>query len=932
MFRRAVIAGLLATAATAAHASDTPLYQPAPAWVTPAPPVDPAKLGPDAPIFLVMDSQQRIEDGELWSYTDTVTRAASSQALSQLGTISLPWQPDNGDLLIHRVEILRGGEHIDLLAGKQPFTVIRREQQLEQLQLDGMLTATMPVEGLRVGDLLHVTYSVREKDPALGGNVQTYAALLSEPFRIRYARDRLIWPDDTDLHWKAYAEGVKPELKDANGYHSLTVTMPLAKQPEIPDDAPVRFKNLNILEATTFDSWAEISKVMAPLYATDGLIAPGSPLAAEVARIEKESSDPLVRAASALALTQDKIRYLYKGMSNGNYVPQKPADTWTLRYGDCKAKTLLLLALLHAMDIEAEPVLASSTLGDLVPSRLPTAGAFDHVLVRATIGGQSLFLDGTTTGTQLADIHDVPAFRHVLPIRAGGADLLDVPLRASARPEVATTLELDQRAGLGFPAPYKASVTLRGPVAQLMRAGAAQASKDDLEKMAQSMAGDVVGTSIVVTHDLSFDGEAGTATVRFTGIAYPDWSREEQRYKITLDKSVSQISFDPDRARPAWRDIPASTGAPGHAASRTRILLPQHGTGFTLLGDQALDTEIAGTRIDRSTTLADGVITIDEDVVSTGAEIAPADIAATRKAVARAQTHLLRVEAPADYPEPWRQVAIAKKAGALAPILAAYTANIEANPDEQGPYSLRAWFRESTYDREGAIADLGNALALSADAGTYLWRARLYDALGKTDEAIADVKAAQAIDPSSAPALAQLANLEADRGHSEAALALVQERIDAGGKDKPAFLSMKAELLAKAGKKDAALSTIDAAVAANPGNPELLNSRCWIKGTLGVALDTALKDCTKSIELADSPAAALDSRAMVYFRMDRMEDALADLNAALDVAPGQEASMFLRGVIRKRQGDAADAAADLSAARLLRPQIDRDYARYGIKP
>ncbi|MFZ8278353.1 transglutaminase domain-containing protein, partial [Staphylococcus aureus] len=83
-------------------------------------------------------------------------------------------------------------------------------------------------------------------------------------------------------------------------------------------------------------------------------------------------------------LVQDEIRYLFEGMNGGNYVPQKPADTWTRRYGDCKAKTLLLLALLRAMDIEAEPVAASMNLSGLVAQRLPSAGAFDHVLVRAT--------------------------------------------------------------------------------------------------------------------------------------------------------------------------------------------------------------------------------------------------------------------------------------------------------------------------------------------------------------------------------------------------------------------------------------------------------------------------------------------------------------------------------------------------------------------
>ncbi len=145
------------------------------------------------------------------------------------------------------------------------------------------------------------------------------------------------------------------------------------------------------------------------------------------------------------------------------------------------------------------------------------------------------------------------------------------------------------------------------------------------------------------------------------------------------------------------------------------------------------------------------------------------------------------------------------------------------------------------------------------------------------------------------------------------------------------MIALKADVLARVGDKDAALTAIDQAIAASPSNPGLLNSRCWIKGTLNIALDSALKDCTRSIELSDSTTAALDSRAMVFYRLDRIDDALADLTAALDVAPDQAASLYLRGVILGKQGK-PEAKNDLIAARTISPRIDDDYKRYGIVP
>jgi tetratricopeptide (TPR) repeat protein len=671
---------------------------------------------------------------------------------------------------------------------------------------------------------------------------------------------------------------------------------------------------------------------MAPLYVTDGLIAPGSPLAAEVAKITTAESDPLKRAALALQLVQDKVRYLFKGMDSGNYVPQTPAQTWTLRYGDCKAKTLLLLSILHAMGIEAEPVLASSQLGDLLQDRLPSPGAFDHVFVRATIGGETLWLDGTSGGARLADIRDTPPFHQVLPVRAAGAGLMPIEMRVSARPELAADLELDETAGINFPTPFRLAITVRGPLAEIVHAGAAQASKEDLTEMALKLSTPYLDNPVIMSRTLGYDEVAGTAVVKVTGISYPEWKKENERYRSTFDRGVSQISFEPDRTRPAWRAIPVATDDPHYYAIHTRVHLPDNGSGFALEGNAKLSATLAGSTVEQTATLADGWVTTDDKLISTGAEIAVADIAAERERIDQAKQHLLRVTAPSAYPAPWQVVEASKKAHRFDPVLALFAQGIADQPDKAEPLTSRAWFFERIYERGKAIDDVTHAIALDPSVDSYLWRARLYADVGEKDKAMADVQAARKVDPASGEAIRQLASLYADNGKKDQALTLLDTRIDEGGKDKPDFQSAKAEILGEAGDKDGALTTIDAAIASTPGNADLLNSRCWLKGTLGVMLDTALKDCTKSIELSESPERAMDSRAMVYFRMNRFDDALADLNAALELNPQLPASMYMRGVIRKRMGDVKAAEGDLAAARMMAPQIDENYAKYGIKP
>ncbi|WP_262408809.1 DUF3857 domain-containing protein [Sphingomonas sp. JC676] len=916
-----------------AHAGDKPIYAAAPDWVQPAPPIDATHLTDADPVLLVMDQQQRLQDGQVWAYSDMAMRIASPAVLTQAGTLPLPWDPAKGDIIIHRVEIIRGAEHIDALAAGARFNVIQREQQLERAAFNGTLTATLAVEGLRVGDVLRVSFSITRKDPALHGHMQTVAVLLPEPLRLQFGRSRLLWPKSVDLKMRAYVKGVELKPSDrADGLREMSLTLPIAKPAEMPTDAPGRFKMLPIFDATNYADWSEVSKDMAPLYATEGAIAPGSPLAAEVAKIAAASQDPRTRAAMALQLVQDKVRYLFRGMDNGDYVPQAPALTWSVRYGDCKAKSLLLLSILRALGIEAEPVVVNTELSDLVSVRLPMPGAFNHVIVHATVGGESLWLDGTGLGARLSDIGDVPPFRHALPLRVAGAGLIDMPMRPNARSMNDAEIDIDATAGVSLPMPYTARIVVRGATAETLRVVAVQSGKEEANKTVDRLLSSLLGANEAVDRAIKYDDATASATITAHGVTYPDWSKADGRFETTLDSTVNGIEFSPDRARSAWRTIPVASGDYDDTRVRTRIRLPNGGKGFGLEGATTLPASLGGKMLTRTAALdPHGVVTVDDRIVDGIVEIAPADIPAARAKVTQAKAHLLKAIAPADYPTFLAQLDAAKRTKALAPILAVYDKQIAEEPDEVGSYTDRAWFFERIYDRAGAIKDLTKAIELEPDVGTYLRRARLYTAINDDVRALADAQAAVALDPSSSAAIGMVASLEADHGKRDAAIDALAEHAAQGGDERNTFVSGQADLLADGGRTDEALALLDGLIAKSPGNAGLMNSRCWMKGTRNVALDTALKDCSKAIELSESPAAALDSRAMVYFRMNRLDDALADLDAALDYSPEQAASLYMRGVIRKRT-NAVGADADIAAARMIAPRIDESFGRYGIKP
>jgi tetratricopeptide (TPR) repeat protein len=915
-------------AAGPAWASETPRYEPAPAWVLPAPPI---KQGAGLPVFALLDQQTRMSGDTVWSYRELATRAISADALARLGTITLNWQPFHGDLIVHRIDIVRDGRRIDVLKSGRKFDVIRREQGLEALEMNGVLTATLQVEGLRVGDVLDIAYSESVQDPTLKGGAQAGAAAMPEPFKVDFARTRLMWPTGSPIQWKGYLTGLKATEGDAGGWHTVDVALPAPKQPDMPGNAPLRYQPLPMIEAGSFAGWPAVSQVFEPLYRTDGLIKPGSPLAAEAAKIRARERDPKRRVAAALSLVQDRVRYFANGMNGGNYVPQAPDQTWSVGYGDCKAKTLLLLALLHALDIEAEPVLASIGGGDLVEVRLPTPGAFNHIFVHAKVGGEDLWLDGTGRGTREEDMGDPPPFRSVLPLRQGGAPLLQLPTKAPARPTRTTTIDIDETAALGIGAPFTATVVLRGGAADGLRAAVSQLDNEQLLSLAQSNLGGRAGANaIVATQKFDFDADAATVTITVTGIARPAWGRQDHAYRLR-PTTQAMGNLNVDRARPAWKDIPIAFGGPSHTVVVTRLHLPDGGRGITLEGDGAMDLDVAGRRYVRKATLMGDLLTIEERSTGSGEELPAIQLPAVRAKLAASQGRTLRLATVPDYAPPYQQISAASRAHKLDRLAALHATIIAVKPEDATRYLNRAVFYVGSFQRELALADLDKAVSLDASANTLLFRAGLLEDMGQKDRAAADLQAALALDPSSRVALTRLGLLQIDAGHKDDALAPIDQHLEAADEDRPDWELAKAELLARIGDADGAVAAADRAIAIKPANAQFLNQRCWIKGTLGVHLDGALKDCTRAIELTENNTAALDSRAMVYFRLDRPGEALADVEAALDRNPSASGSLYLRAAIERKMGKVENANKDAAFARLISPRIDEEYARWKIK-
>ena len=450
------LTGLIAGGA--AHAENGEVQRgPVPGWVVTAEPMPVPADAAGAVFIRRHETEVRLDGRGEAVYTGYRVRILHASAL-QLGNISLAWNPAAGAPVVHMIRIHRDGEAIDVLQ-KASFEILRREDQLEAAMLDGVLTAVLRIPDLRVGDEVEFGATIPSSDPTLGKDDAGLLMLGADPAPGRYHM-RLSWEEGARpaVQMSADMKAVAQQGAQAIDYR---FDNPAALVP--PKDAPPRYNWQRIVEYSSFADWAGISRRFAPLYAAASRLDAGSPLRQEAARIAAAHAQPIDRLGAALKLVQQDVRYVYVGLNGGNLTPATADETWQRRYGDCKGKTALLLALLRELGIEAQAVLVNNSGGDDgFDARLPSPRLFDHVLVRARVAGKGYWLDGTLPAVVPPGEAPMMPYQWVLPLTAAGSTIEGFAWKPAARPDEINLFEIDARAGFDKPARITSTTIRRG--------------------------------------------------------------------------------------------------------------------------------------------------------------------------------------------------------------------------------------------------------------------------------------------------------------------------------------------------------------------------------------------------------------------------------------------------------------------------------------
>jgi tetratricopeptide (TPR) repeat protein len=129
---------------------------------------------------------------------------------------------------------------------------------------------------------------------------------------------------------------------------------------------------------------------------------------------------------------------------------------------------------------------------------------------------------------------------------------------------------------------------------------------------------------------------------------------------------------------------------------------------------------------------------------------------------------------------------------------------------------------------------------------------------------------------------------------------------------------------------DRAIQDFDRWLLLEPTNAVVWNARCWARALVG-RLESAIADCNESLRLHAGVARTFHSRGFAYFKMGEFDKAIADYDAALKRVPDLASSLYGRGLARLQKGDRDGGNADIAAGKAIRPTLDEEFAKYGLR-
>jgi hypothetical protein len=341
-------------------------------------------------------------------------------------TVSLQWEPWHEEHPTMRARVVTPDNVIHPLESKTITDAPARDEDDKTFGDGRVLRAPLPA--VAAGSVVEEEQVSRESAPFFGAGtvvrnyfgrtvpVQHSKLVLEVPasLPLRYSLQLLpdMKPKRSEVSGRVqvvFEEGPREALDELENY--LPKDMP--GQPQVSFSTGVSWQSVAAGYGKIVDEKAALKDVQALV---DRLVA------GKTTREEK--------AAAILQYLSREIRYTGVEFGNAAIIPHTPAETLKRKYGDCKDKATLTVAMLRAAGIPSFVALLNAGERYDVETELPGMGLFDHAIAYVP-GNPDLWIDPTDEHARLGQLPRTDQGRLSLIARAESTGLVTIPQASS---------------------------------------------------------------------------------------------------------------------------------------------------------------------------------------------------------------------------------------------------------------------------------------------------------------------------------------------------------------------------------------------------------------------------------------------------------------------------------------------------------------------
>jgi tetratricopeptide (TPR) repeat protein len=290
-----------------------------------------------------------------------------------------------------------------------------------------------PLPALAPGAIVEEQVIIRDTAPLFaGGYSQRWRLAWSVP--VNHTHFVISHPSSVPLRYQVHLlPDARISKSNQNGSETITIEQgPLPAYVEEVSHVPPDVMLYPEIEFSTGASWHQVASEYARL--SDNKLRL-SDVESIVTKLNIKAGDRNESVRRIVAALHKTVRYTGVEFGESNLVPQFPSETLNRRYGDCKDKASLLVAMLRSAGIPAVLALLDTGPGRDISSELPGIGLFDHAIVYipSSPSEPELWIDATAQFSQVGTLPWMDYGRLALIISDKTESLKQIPGITSAQ-------------------------------------------------------------------------------------------------------------------------------------------------------------------------------------------------------------------------------------------------------------------------------------------------------------------------------------------------------------------------------------------------------------------------------------------------------------------------------------------------------------------